>query len=671
MADCLKLLIEKDAATGRIALALVGPDGVETQGTLDPAQYSGGWALDEVHKKLNDPAARLQAEALGRGLFERLVAAATPMRKTWNDLTAQHGADPLELHIDEIGLRGYPWELLWDSNDHRYARVGGIVRRTTTPSKAAPASSQWPFRLLVVVGTDDSKLPGQDQIGAARETGFLRRALADYGRSIDINVLLLPTRPALQEALKDYQPHVVHFIGHGTHDLGSGRNCLVIENATDTWNWDTVGIAEDFAVAGCVPEFVFLNCCRSGSDHAANFSLQQTFTEKVGVGAVVAMQADVRGDKAVAFSRAFYGHALAGPHTADFKLPTIVAAVREGRRAIGSDAEIGWALPALTFCENVPVDQRLLKRHKWPTQASFLVCREFDEARVYADESDSRRRMIQWFYPIKGEPEPNVLILRGPTTSGKSRLLHWCMESWAAEGVRLRYLPVDLPRGKNCLQWLIRLRAGELSTDSRDSERFLRAGLDLQPFLPFYDAVARAAQILDGPTRIEDQLTRIRLIDTLAYEVADDVSIGPFCARFLEGLDAIGKLTIVLDQLSIGAIDRVLFSGFRDSFLAPIARNPKKDIRIAVAVSRDDYDRFELSALDAQSTQVVSLRSDYTLEQLEELAVEALRYRAESKVRGIAQKALEVYDFGTGLARLSFCQTFLNSGPFRDLGRMQ
>lgn len=670
MADSLKLRIGPQAG-GVAPVTLSSPAG-DTAGPFDTAPLTVALPLvapapqKGLLARLNDHTNRAQAEVIGRALFHALTADPT-LLAAWNAALSNHDDLPLELEIDEPSLRPYPWELLWDDADRRPARLAGLLRRSPAKAKQQPANSDWPFRLLVIVGTDDGPLPLADQIGAKQEIGLLRRTLADVGRSIDINVLMLPAQGAVQKALKTYQPHAVHFIGHGMRVLATGRDSLVIEHAQDTWYWDPAGIGEDFSKARCVPRFVLLNACRSASDSQANIGLQQAFVERVGVGVVLAMQADVRGDLAARFSEAFYAHALAAPGSPD--LSTCVESLSGGRRALSSDSDLDWGLPVLTLCNDIAVDVKLMRRRAWPVTTPFRSCREFEDARVYADDSVARRRMIEWFYPIDAAAQPNLLIVKGKASSGKSRLLHWCMESWAGRGVRVRYMQVDRPRGKNCLQWLIRLRAGEVPPERTDAERFLKEELPLAPFLSFYDAVARAAGLLDGPNKVESQDERVKLIDTFKATLTDNVSLEPLFGRFVEGLRAIGPIVLVFDQVSEAAINPLLFAVFRDSVLAPIAAGPGGDVRIALAVN--DYEQFNLAGFDEQLAAVVPVRSDYTVQELEDLAVEALRYKVEAKLRAAAKAFLDFPDARTGLARLSFCQNFLAMPDFSDLGRMR
>ena len=646
-------------------------------GSLDTSQLTGAWSSTSIHTALNNTANRSQAEALGKGLFDHLFAPGTPIRDQWDGLPLAVRRLPLELAIADTDLRGYPWELIWDQADRRHARVGGLIRRAATNATSPPRTSDWPFRVAIIIGTDDAKAGAGQQIGADQEIGALRRALINQGRSIDLLKVMTPSRETLKEVLGRYQPHILHFIGHGTYQLGDKRYSLLIESAGGTWNWDTKSIVDDFTEADTIPRLVFLNCCRSadGLETAsqATVNLQDTFTNRLGVGAVVAMQADVRGDLATAFSTGFYGHALAGPAAANLKLPSIAAAVQNGRKALGNDADVDWALPTLTLCRDVPSDTALFTRRQWPTEPPFLLCREFRDARVYADDSLPRRQMIHWVFPISATNgrQPNVLIVRGEPASGKSRLLHWCMESWAT-AARIRQLSVDLARGKNCLSWLIQMRAGSVDERAPAEERLLREPLDPAPFQKFYDEVSEAARLLDGPGKVDDPIARRTLIDAFTAAVTDDVSLGPLCKRFIEGMEELGRTILVFDQMSTSAIAPALLAPFRDAFLKPIGDRATDDLRVVLSVSSGDYEKFGLAGLGNDAARVVDVTADQSPEELESLAVESLRYGSEKLIRDAARATLAIPDDRyTGLGRLSFCQYFLKMKAFRDLERMQ
>lgn len=681
------LVIDEDSVAQTLTATLTGPDGQTTAATVELARFTGDWSLDKVQDALNDRQDRQRAQSLGRGLFDRLFDAASALRAHWDAAVQANPKSPLEVRINSTALAGYPWELLWDDKDRKHARVGGLIRRWPGASAASP-SSDWPFRLLLIVGADDAKLDPADRIDALREVALVRKALVHFGRTLDIQLLLLPSHEVLRTVLHEYQPHVLHFVGHGTFDLGKKRHAVVIEHAAGTWNWNTSEIKEDLTVAGCIPRLAFLNCCRSGAERQSSLGLQRALSE-LGVPVVVAMQADVRGDYAATFSETFYAHAL-GVLKPNDAVPSVAEAVREGRRKLGAEDDVDWGLPTLTCCADVPVDHALIARRVWPNDPAFRTCREFDDARVFAfdevrmssidpgkpavDVLGARRKLIYWCHPVKQGKQPSLIIVRGPAGSGRTRLLHWCMETWALADPRprLRYVRVDRPRGKNTVQWLVRLRAGEVSPDRPEADRFLKDRLPLDPFAAFYEAVAKAAQLLQGPTAVDDPARRIELIDTFQREVTDDVPVAPICQAFLAGLQQIGEpLVVVFDQLSTEAISPKLFAGFRDAFLAAVA-SQATNVRVALALSREDHEQFELAGLDSQSVRIVDVEANHTTEELTEKAVEALRYTEAETLREIAKLMLKLPEARrSGLGRLEFCQPFLERPGFRDLERMR
>jgi CHAT domain len=672
----VSLVVALRTANQKVRVTVTAPDGTTTWADADAALFAPK-ALDGIYQILNDTKNRQQAAALGKQLFDGLLPDGSETRAAWTKAFDEDALVLVELKVDEADLRAYPWELLRDDDDRMPALLGGMVRRVAKDNTPPPAVSEWPLRMLIIAGTDDATKPAAQQIGTRDEVAAIKKRLIDYGRSIDIKVLWEPPEQrdaarrepiqTIDDALKIYQPHVVHFVGHGTYDKTTKRHALRIETPNAPWMWDTVRIQTQFQTAKCVPRLVFLNACRTGSARESNISLQTVFAERLRVGTVIGMQADVRGDRAARFSETFYGHALVGS-AASATLPSIADALKQGRAVLGSDVNIDWALPSLTLRADVPADVRLREPRPFPDDPPFRVCRQFDEARVYADESDARRSMVQWMYPIGATDAPNVLILQGKPASGKSRLLHWCMESWAVGGTAMRYLRIP-PLGKNCLKWLLQVRKGDLS-EQPEPERLLLSPLDPAPFQPFYDAVASAT---NPPITDADPAVRIRRVDAFDAEVPDNVSIEPLCNLFIEGLRQVGPIILVFDQLSVQSIPPPLFAGFRTGFLAPIGGRGDTQIRVVLAVSRDDYELFSLKGLAESSARVVDLRDDYSPNDLVGLAVEALRfrYRDEPELRQVAQAFVKVQQAKTGLARLFFCQNFLELDDFRDFERMR
>lgn len=665
----LTLRIGIRLASGDVPLTLTTPTGSQVAGWLRLGEFVGAFAPDAVQAALNNTQNRQQADALGKGLFDRLFPAGSDIRTAWDGLSRAERLLPLELIIDDEGLRAYPWEFLLDADDRRQARLGGIVRRAAAKAAAA-SSADWPFRLLIITGVNDAALPVKERIGVDLEVDTLRRALIDFGRSIDIQVLPRPSHPDIKAKLDSYQPHVLHFIGHGSFDEGRQKHCVVIEHVDSTWNWTTDEIGEDLDLTPNPPRLVFLNSCRSAAERVSTLNLQATFSGR-GVPVVVAMQADVRGDKAAGFAKEFYKHALIGPVVTD-PLPTVIEAVRAGRDTLGSLQDIDWGLPTLTYGQDVPIDFTLRTRPVWPDDANYRRCREFDDARVYADAGEARRDLVQWFYPVRSKQQPNLLILLGPKTSGKTRLLHWSMESWAIAKANLRCLDVNILRGFNCIGWLMRLRAGSLPQQRADPDKFLRSPLDPAPFASFYDAVSKALKLPIVPNDQGDLATRAAAIDKAEGKVTDDLDITPLYETFLDGLQKAGPIVVAFDQVSTNAIDPTLFEDFRDAFLTPLTKVKTSNVRVALAMTTEDYNAYGLNGFDEQAAKVVRLKADQSAQELEQLAVEALRFRNEVELRKAASFFVNLnIPTQTGLGRLTFCQDLLKAAEFSDLQRMR
>jgi hypothetical protein len=134
----------------------------------------------------------------------------------------------------------------------------------------------------------------------------------------------------------------------------------------------------------------------------------------------------------------------------------------------------------------------------------------------------------------------------------------------------------------------------------------------------------------------------------------------------------VGPLVVVFDQVSANAIDPTLFEDFRDAFLTPLTKVKASNVRVALAMTPEDYNTFGLNGFDEQAAKVVRLKADQSPRELEQLAVEALRFRNENLLRQLANVYVNM-NFGTltGLGRLTFCQQLLNAQEFSNLERMR
>lgn len=253
-------------------------------------------------------------------------------------------------------LAALPWELLYDAERGAFLLDAqtSIVRRMecaradpTRTGRAAPP----PWRIVAAV-LGSSVL---DPLGAKPELDALRAAalrqgacgrawLAQLGMSgVELQVCDNPTPTQVRTTLRERPADVLHVIAHGAWD--DVRD----EGALRTGPRDVAGQplgAGAFAaqVADLGLRLVVLNVCQSarvepgGRRHAAD-SLASALV-RAGVPSVVAMQAPVSVESAIALTGPLYDRLLAGA--------PVESALHEARLALRATTSApDWALPAL------------------------------------------------------------------------------------------------------------------------------------------------------------------------------------------------------------------------------------------------------------------------------------------------------------------------------------
>ncbi len=114
-----------------------------------------------------------------------------------------------------------------------------------------------------------------------------------------------PTKLSLAEKVKQLQPHVLHFIGHGQYRRGEGYLALVKDDLK-TARW-----VNEMDLADCFldyqPRLIFLHACQGA--HAESYKAFMVIALKLAhqkVSAVMAMQYEVTNEVANIFANRFY-----------------------------------------------------------------------------------------------------------------------------------------------------------------------------------------------------------------------------------------------------------------------------------------------------------------------------------------------------------------------------
>lgn len=350
------------------------------------------------------------AAEMGRRLYDTVFAGAVGASLVRNWEVADHRLR-IVLRLDKglAALATLPWEFLYASHLNRY-----LAPSTETPlvrylevdrgARMVPVAPP-----LVVLGVL-SNPKGMSPLAVDAEWGRVQEAVSGLGAEHIRLERVEATWPAVQERLRRGPVHVLHFIGHGFFDAGSGTGALVFEDGAG----QPVSVsAGDFKVLlhdQPALRLVFLNACegaRGGRSDSFAGVAQQLVQQ--GIPAVVAMQYPVSDQAALTLSREFY-RALAAGYPVD-------AALSEARKAIfGLGDTLEWATPVL-FSRSE--DNRLIELVEPLAPCPYPGMRPFTTAQAgafygrdveIADGVDRLRR-----HPF--------LTVIGPSGSGKSSLV--------------------------------------------------------------------------------------------------------------------------------------------------------------------------------------------------------------------------------------------------------
>jgi hypothetical protein len=305
-------------------------------------------------------AARTLAEALQKGapaeetirshggaLFDALFNG--NIHDAWLEhrLAAQRNRHGVRLCImSEIpALIAVPWEYLHNREHGLPLSLDADVSvvRALPLMGREPLAVEGDLRVLVLLSSPNNLA----KLDVEREWTNLTAATAAAAISL---IRVEPTFEALQGALRQHMPHVVHFVGHGGFPFGPPSDTAEaagLQGALAFCSSDGTSAivgASDVAMllSGCgTLRLVYLSACQGAVTGTASAfaGVAQQLLHK-GTPAVLAMQAPIREDYALRFSQEFY-RALADGYGVE-------QAIREGRTRVKEVAD-AWGIPTFYF----------------------------------------------------------------------------------------------------------------------------------------------------------------------------------------------------------------------------------------------------------------------------------------------------------------------------------
>jgi hypothetical protein len=297
-----------------------------------------------LHRQVLTPEAQA-VQDFGERLFTALFGGdVMPFYDASGAQASQHHQGlRVRLQVLAPELASLPWELLYDPRQGEYLCFlpdRPIVRYLDTPQPVQPLAIELPLRVLAMVASPTD----QAQLNGARERQRLQDALTPLEQRglLKLRWVQGQTWHDVQDALRQRDWHIFHFIGHGAFapDLQEGVLALADEqgkthliSATDLGR---------LLVLRTSLRLVVLNACQGATGSATDrfSSIAATLVRK-GVPAVLAMQYEITDQAAIELTRGFYG-GLAASFPVDESLTQARTAI-----SLGQARTLEWVTPVL------------------------------------------------------------------------------------------------------------------------------------------------------------------------------------------------------------------------------------------------------------------------------------------------------------------------------------
>lgn len=235
-----------------------------------------------------------------------------------------------------------PWEYLHDGDD--FLALSGRARLTRKPiglGEIPAIKSPQPLRLLVVVSSPN----GQPELNSEKEIGKIQEVLDPARRKgyLEIQFEEIATLSNICSKIRHFQPHILHYTGHGGKLPFSNETYLACEDddgeVRPLFGDDLRRITQD---SDSLQLVVLSGCMTAQTQHQDALKGVGTALLQDSLPAVLAMQYSILDESGIEFATKFYEELSKGS--------SVVEAVNEVRLRLyelrGKD-RADWGLPAL------------------------------------------------------------------------------------------------------------------------------------------------------------------------------------------------------------------------------------------------------------------------------------------------------------------------------------
>lgn len=292
--------------------------------------------LDRVQRTLDEQAVRAPAEdnlavRLGQDLYRVLFEG--PVGILWHRSLDQANERDTPLRLELRGkatVLGWPWELLRppDGDFVALSARTPLARYLPLPDPEQEALlAQRPLRVLLVQASP----AGLPPLNLEREREALEGALSALSGSVVVEALSAATVDRLHDAVRRFQPHVLHI---GAHGDAEGHVYLGDEKPVPLQGADLARLVADSPAL----RLAVVNTCRSAEMRPGVTSLAERLV-RAGVPAVIAMQRAITDAAAALLARELY-EALAEGYAVEI-------ALAHARKALAVAHGLEWSTPML------------------------------------------------------------------------------------------------------------------------------------------------------------------------------------------------------------------------------------------------------------------------------------------------------------------------------------
>jgi hypothetical protein len=540
-------------------------------------------------------------EVLHRGkvaeVWDKERDAADTEINRWSALSlARKAATPkpdgvrLYFAVEDPSLAAVPWELIqarsefpvFLQEEHPALRCEASVLPQRQDAKI------WPIRILVIEGCSAAQAK---KIGSGEEIEGIREALRPVSHFFDLEILqtrapdppgtataLPPVTPeTLRVRLKEFKPHVLHFIGHG-EATGDKTVLKICDKDNNVLDWTANQIGQAVRNMGGILRLAFVNACRSGvaADGDAP-SIARALFKGMAL-SVVAMQADLSGAAAQVCVREFY-RALAKGSPIDKALSAARLAMSG---ALGEEKRHAF-VPVMSV-RALP-EQILLSPAR--SGSDSIIAPELDEVRKsFVNRTKQRSAVINAMFETGLEIERrSAVVIKGGEKFGKTWLSKWLLHACAASGTSVHRLD-----GFNLADWLEVLLAFCAGKTPQDS--FARP-LPEPARAAFYQALTQIAGIPSPPA---GAAPTVALKDLEKQNDAQEMVMTAFHAALkIAAAAGTGNLVIAIDRLRQGdeGLSDPHFESLQKYLWERIARERDGPIKVMVILPGMEKDYYK------------------------------------------------------------------------------